>query len=110
MDMLSDKKELLNKEIQKLGYDSLRVSIFNQKDENRMEWQTRIEYDLDTGVYQIYSLGDRASLIGKITNYTSFHSAKNVFLNKLELTVKYNKLRVSRGEQPEYSSPLWDDE
>ncbi|WP_099223062.1 Imm59 family immunity protein [Listeria costaricensis] len=110
MKQINEKKNILTQKVKELGYSDLRVCIFNLRDENRTEWQTRIEFDNETGVYKVYSLADRASLMGKIESFNDYQSAEERFLRRLKLTVEYNKLRVSRNELPEYSSPLWDEE
>ncbi|MBC1234179.1 hypothetical protein HB825_05325 [Listeria booriae] len=107
MKKIDENKTMLQQKISELGYDSLRVSIFNEPSENRMEWQTRIEYDNSTNDYRVYSLADRASVIGKIKSYSDYQEAADTFLTKLKLTVEYNKLRVKQNKNPEYQSPLW---
>lgn len=32
-----------------------------------------------------------------------------LFFKKLDLTVKYNSLRVENNELPEYQSPIWNE-
>lgn len=104
---LSEYKKVLETKIKKLGYNELRVSIFNNKNESREEWQTRIEYNKETKKYQVYSLADRASLMGGIKTYSHYKEAEEDFLNKLKLTVTYNAMMVNDGETPEYSCVLW---
>lgn len=105
---IDDEKDLIKNEILSKGYSSLRVSIFNNKDVNKLEWQTRIEYSIEKKKYLVYSLADRASIIGKIIEFEDFTCAKNTFFEKLDLGVQYNILRVKNNESPEYPSPLWD--
>ncbi|MHC5251402.1 Imm59 family immunity protein [Listeria kieliensis] len=100
----------INEKIKELGLQALRVSVFNAPEEQRVEYQTRIEFDEANKKYQVYSLADRASIIGKIKEFSDFESAQDDFLKKLKLTVEYNKLRVSRNEPPEYPCPLWDND
>ncbi|MBC1372696.1 hypothetical protein HB847_10005 [Listeria booriae] len=109
MNTISENKLELEHIIGELGYSSLRVSIFNRPTENRDEWQTRIEYDSETNEYKVYSLADRASLMGKVRSYSDYEDAVDDFLKKLKLTVEYNKLRVRQNKNPEYQSPLWDE-
>ncbi|WP_263969848.1 Imm59 family immunity protein [Streptococcus intermedius] len=92
-------------EIKLLGYESLRYSIFN--DHRPREWETRIEYNTELEVYEVYSTMDRASK-GGIFQFKRFEEAEEKFLKNLELTVFINKASVENGEIPEYSSPLWD--
>ncbi|EKU17253.1 hypothetical protein D593_0965 [Streptococcus intermedius BA1] len=40
--------------------------------------------------------------------FDNFEDAKNKFIEKLDLTVKINRVSIKSGEVPEYSSPLWD--
>ena len=90
--------------IQDLGYESLRYSIFN---EHRLsEWETRIDYNPELELYEVYSTMDRAST-GSIFKFKTFEEAKEKFIHNLKLTVFINKTSVENGEVPEYSSPLW---
>jgi len=91
--------------IQDLGYESLRYSIFN--DHRPGEWETRIEYNPELELYEVYSTMDRASA-GSIFKFKTFEEAKEKFIHNLKLTVFINKTSVENGEVPEYSSPLWD--
>jgi len=99
-----EKKELME-EIKLLGYESLRFSIFN--DHRPGEWETRIEYNPELELYEVYSTMDRASA-GSIFKFKTFEEAKEKFIHNLKLTVFINKTSVENGEVPEYSSPLWD--
>ena len=99
-----EKKELME-EIKLLGYESLRFSIFN--DHRPGEWETRIEYNPELELYEVYSTMDRAST-GSIFKFKIFEEAKEKFIHNLKLTVFINKTSVENGEVPEYSSPLWD--
>ena len=91
--------------IQDLGYESLRYSIFNEH--RPSEWETRIEYNPELELYEVYSTMDRAST-GSIFKFKTFEEAKEKFIHNLKLTVFINKTSVENGEVPEYSSPLWD--
>ncbi|ALF28374.1 hypothetical protein RN88_07715 [Streptococcus intermedius] len=104
LSMDKEKQELME-EIKLLGYESLRYSIFN--DHRPREWETRIEYNTELEVYEVYSTMDRASK-GGIFQFKRFEEAEEKFLKNLELTVFINKASVENGEIPEYSSPLWD--
>ncbi|EAF6357870.1 hypothetical protein AS061_14525 [Listeria monocytogenes] len=106
-----DKTELnklrleLEEEIEALGYQTLRYSLFNPEKEYREEWQWRIEYE--NGKYLIYGLEDRASILGRKFEFDDFSLAKSEFINRLEYMVRSNKRRIENGEFPNYSSPLW---
>ena len=104
-DEAKERSELLST-IQDLGYESLRFSIFNNH--SPREWETRIEYNPELEVYEVYSTMDRAST-GSIFKFKTFEEAKEKFIHNLKLTVFINKTSVENGEVPEYSSPLWDD-
>ena len=99
-----EKKELME-EIKLLGYESLRFSIFN--DHRPGEWETRIEYNPELKLYEVYSTMDRASA-GSIFKFKTFEEAKEKFIHNLKLTVFINKTSVENGEVPEYSSALWE--
>ncbi|MBC1396776.1 hypothetical protein HB785_11280 [Listeria welshimeri] len=109
MVVFDEEKQIIQNKIIEKGYESLRTSVFNNKDINRQEWQTRIEYCLEKKRYVVYSLADRASLMGKVSEFEDFNSAKDAFFKKLDLTVKYNSLRVENNELPEYQSPIWNE-
>ena len=91
--------------IQGLGYESLRYSIFN--DHRPREWETRIEYNPELEVYEVYSTMDRASTNGK-DSYQNFQEARSRFIEILENVISINRYYVDEGIGTEYSSPLWD--
>ena len=103
-DEAKERLELLST-IQNLGYESLRYSIFD--DHRPREWETRIEYNPELELYEVYSTMDRAST-GSIFKFKTFEEAKEKFIHNLKLTVFINKTSVENGEVPEYSSPLWE--
>ena len=103
-DEVKERLELLSA-IQDLGYESLRYSIFNEH--RPSEWETRIEYNPELEVYEVYSTMERAST-GSIFKFKTFEEAKEKFIHNLKLTVFINKTSVENGEVPEYSSSLWD--
>ena len=103
-DEAKERSELLLA-IQDLGYESLRYSIFNEH--RPSEWETRIDYNPELELYEVYSTMDRAST-GSIFKFKTFEEAKEKFIHNLKLTVYINKTSVENGEVPEYSSPLWD--
>ena len=108
MDKLMHEKKIIQQKVEELNYTTLRVSVFNGRNKGREDWQTRIEYDEGKKVYLVYSLGDRASIIGKIRTFGNFEEAEQCFFEILDLTVRYNRLQVMTNEEPEYPSPLWD--
>ena len=105
--MISLEKERLEllSDIHKLGYESLRYSIFN--DHGPREWETRIEYNPELEVYEVYSTMDRASTNGK-DSYQTFQEARIRFIEILKNVVFINRYYVDEGIGAEYSSPLWD--
>ena len=103
-DEVKERLELLSA-IHDLGYESLRYSIFNEH--RPSEWETRIDYNPELELYEVYSTMDRAST-GSIFKFKTFEEAKEKFIHNLKLTVFINKTSVENGEVPEYSSPLWD--
>ena len=103
-DESKERLELLST-IQELGYESLRYSIFN--DHSPREWETRIEYNPELEVYEVYSTMDRASTNGK-DSYQNFQEARSRFIEILENVISINRYYVDEGIGAEYSSPLWD--
>ena len=103
-DEAKERLELIST-IQDLGYESLRYSIFN--DHRPREWETRIEYNPELEVYEVYSTMDRASTNGK-DSYQNFQEARNRFIEILENVISINRYYVDEGIGAEYSSPLWD--
>lgn len=101
-DEAKERLELLSA-IQDLGYEPLRYSIFN--DHRPGEWEVRIEFDSTSEHYFVYATMDRASYNKKL-EFDNFEDAKNKFIEKLDLTVKINRVSIKSGEVPEYSS-LW---
>ncbi|MGT2950271.1 hypothetical protein BU202_02015 [Streptococcus cuniculi] len=99
-----ERLEILS-DIHKLGYESLRFSIFNEH--RPLEWETRIEFNPETKEYEVYATMDRASK-GGVFRFKKFEEAQEKFIKNLELTVFINKTSVDNGEVPEYSSPLWE--
>lgn len=104
LSMDKEKQELME-EIKLLGFESLRYSIFN--DHRPREWETRIEYNLELEIYEVYSTMDRASTNGK-DSYQNFQEARNRFIEILKNVVFINRYYVDEGIGAEYSSPLWD--
>ena len=104
LSMDKEKQELME-EIKLLGFESLRYSIF--KDHRPREWETRIEYNPELEVYEVYSTMDRASTNGK-DSYQNFQEARNRFIEILKNVVFINRYYVDEGIGAEYSSPLWD--
>ena len=104
LSMDKEKQELME-EIKLLGYESLRYSIFN--DHRPREWETRIEYNPELEVYEVYSTMDRASTNGK-DSYQNFQEARNRFIEILENVISINRYYVDECIGTEYSSPLWE--
>ena len=102
---LDKEKQELMEEIKLLGYESLRYSIFN--DHSPREWETRIEYNPELEVYEVYSTMDRASTNGK-DSYQNFQEARIRFIEILKDVVFINRYYVDEGMGAEYSSPLWE--
>ena len=105
MKNLDKEKQDLLSAIQDLGYESLRYSIFNEH--RPSEWETRIEYNPELEVYEVYSTMDRASTNGK-DSYQNFQEARSRFIEILENVISINRYYVDEGIGTEYSSPLWD--
>ena len=103
---LDKEKQELMEEIKLLGYESLRYCIFNEH--RPREWETRIEYNHELEVYEVYSTMDRASTNGK-DSYQNFQEARIRFIEILKDVVFINRYYVDEGMGAEYSSPLWDD-
>ena len=113
--IFSEKQEIMNM-IKAKHYETLRVSVFDQPDEARSEYQVRIEYDDDLEEYHVYYLMDRASPAGK-HRFATFAEAKEQFLDLMVYKVKRNQEYVFErtGDKvgyhssfAEYPSPLWD--
>ena len=105
MKNLDKEKQDLLSAIQDLGYESLRYSIFNEH--RPSEWETRIEYNPELEVYEVYSTMDRASTNGK-DSYQTFQEARIRFIEILENVISINRYYIDEGIGTEYSSPLWD--
>ncbi len=105
MKNLDKEKQDLLSAIQDLGYESLRYSIFNEH--RPSEWETRIEYNPELEVYEVYSTMDRASTNGK-DSYQNFQEARSRFIEILENVISINRYYIDEGIGTEYSSPLWD--
>ena len=99
------KKDLL-KEIEKLGYESLRYSIFSE--EKPGEWEVVIEYNQVENLYYVYGTMDRGSFNEKHV-YHTFQEAKTKFLDFLSDIVIINRYYVKEGMPVNYPSPLWDE-
>ncbi|HEL0263414.1 TPA: hypothetical protein TUO09_001998, partial [Streptococcus equi subsp. zooepidemicus] len=88
MKTLDRQKQEILREIYRLGYDTLRFSIFSK--ERPGEWETVIEYDNSQGLYVVYATMDRASYNKKLT-FETFQEAKEKFLEKLRLDIPINR-------------------
>ena len=104
-DEAKERLELIST-IQDLGYESLRYSIFNEH--RPSEWETRIEYNSELELYEVYSTMDRAST-GGIFKFKTFEEAKDKFFNLLDFIVREGRRYVAKRGSYMYSSPLWDE-
>lgn len=104
MKTLERQKQEILREIHRLGYDTLRFSIFSK--ERPGEWETVIEYDNSQGLYVVYATMDRASYNKKLT-FETFQETKEKFLEKLRLDIQINRYYVEEGMSVNYDSPLW---
>lgn len=104
MEILELYKQQLLAEIQNLGYESLRYSIFSDK--NPDEWEVVIEFDKLEQLYYIYGTMDRSSYNGK-HSFKTFEEAKIAFLEFLSDVILINKYYVEQNMPTNYYSPLW---
>ena len=100
---LKEYKEMLEEDINLLGYQDLRYSLFAGSD-NRQEYQLRIEKESDK--FTVYMTAERASIVGKY-EYDSPFDAFDMFLNIMQSIVLSNRRAVKNNEEPEYTSSLW---
>ena len=83
-DESKERLELLST-IQDLGYESLRFSIFNEH--RPSEWETRIDYNLEFELYEVYSTMDRAST-ESIFKFKTFEEAKEKLMKDFAYNYK----------------------
>lgn len=102
---LKEYKKLLEEDIKLLGYEELRYSIFAGEENNRQEYQVRIEKNQE--LFEVYMTAERASVANKY-EYKDIFQAFNKFLNIMQLVVLSNRKSIRDGELPEYSCRLWD--
>ncbi|MBC1503841.1 Imm59 family immunity protein [Listeria booriae] len=102
---LDEIKTLLEDDIRLLGYDDLRYAIFKGIENDREEYQIRMEKSEDS--FEVYMTADRASLMGKYTFENPF-DAMDQFLNIMQSRILTNRRRIRDGDPPEYSCSLWD--
>ncbi|WP_088815435.1 MULTISPECIES: Imm59 family immunity protein [Listeria] len=102
---ISNYKKMIEDEIELLGYTDLRYSLFAGRDNNRDEFQLRIEY-LDDH-FEVYMTGERASVSGS-KKYDEFFQAYKDFMYRIQSRVITNRKSVRNNEPPEYPSFLWD--
>lgn len=105
MSELREYRKVLQEDIDLLGYNKLRYSIFEGEDNNRQEYQIRLEYV--NSQYIVYKTADRASVMGQYT-YDNIFDSFDRFLNIMQSTILSNRRRIKDGEKPEYDCPLWD--
>lgn len=101
---LAEYKRILEEDIQLLGYEEMRYSIFAGEENNRQEYQIRIEKNQD--IFEVYLTAERASVMGK-HKFTNIFDAMDMFLNIMQSRILSNRRRVKDGEPPEYPCPLW---
>lgn len=105
MPHLDKEKQELLLEIQALGYETLRYSLFESGRD--LEWNTIIKFDDVSQKYLVYLTRDRAGR-GKVFEFSDFKNAEIKFIELLDRTVERNKYDVKNGWEVPYSSPLWD--
>lgn len=88
-----------------LGYQELRYAIFEGEDNNRQEYQVRMEKNEDK--FEVYRTADRDSVMGK-DEFEDVFRAFNKFLNIMQLPVLSNRKRLKEGDPPEYFCQLWE--
>ncbi|MBC1777541.1 Imm59 family immunity protein [Listeria booriae] len=102
---IEEYKEMIQHDINLLGYSALRYSLFAGEENYRDEYQVRIEYT--NGKFEVYMTGERASVSGK-SEFEDFWKAYKEFMYKILLTVLSNREHIQANEPPEYPCPLWD--
>ncbi|WP_115753057.1 Imm59 family immunity protein [Listeria kieliensis] len=105
--MIEEYKEMIQRDIDLLGYSALRYSLFAGRNNNRAEYQARIEF-ID-GHFEVYMTGERASVSGS-KKYDDFFQAYKDFMYRIQSRVITNRKSVRNNELPEYPCPLWDNE
>ncbi|MEN2666052.1 Imm59 family immunity protein [Listeria aquatica] len=100
-------KKMLEEAIDLLGYTELRYSLFAGRNNNRAEYQARIEF-ID-GHFEVYMTGERASAFNSV-KYDEFFPAYTELLQMMQFMVLRNRRSVKEGKEPEYPCPLWDNE
>ncbi|KRN57323.1 Imm59 family immunity protein [Carnobacterium divergens] len=101
---LEQYRTLIEEDINLLGYEKLRYSIFAGEDINVQEYQVRIEF-VD-GKYEVYMTADRASIAGKHV-FSDIFDAIDKFLNIMQGRILINRISVKNEENPEYDCSLW---
>ena len=94
-DEAQERSELLLA-IQDLGYESLRYSIFNEH--RPSEWETRIDYNPELELYEVYSTMDRAST-GSIFKFKTFEEAKEKDIEKSTPETKKPRVKSPEAKQ-----------
>ncbi|MDW8743641.1 Imm59 family immunity protein [Streptococcus suis] len=107
MEILEEQKQKLLEEIHKLGYESLRYSIFPE--EYPGEWEVVIEFNGKQQIYFVYGTMDRGSYNGKHA-YPTFEEAKTAFMDFLADIIKINNYYTKEGMPVNYLHPLWSDD
>ncbi|MBC6310955.1 hypothetical protein HCJ66_15570 [Listeria sp. FSL L7-1582] len=102
---IEEYKEVIQRDLNLLGYSVLRYSLFAGEENHRDEYQVRMEYT--NGKFEVYMTGERASVSGK-SGFEDFWKAYKEFMYKILLTVLSNREHIQSNEPPEYPCPLWD--
>ncbi|MHC5319549.1 Imm59 family immunity protein [Listeria kieliensis] len=105
LEEINEYKVLMEDVIEVLGYTKLRYSLFAGRENNRDEFQVRIEY-LDDH-FEVYMTGERASVSGS-KKYDEFFKAYKDFMYRIQSRVITNRKSVRNNEPPEYPCHLWD--
>ncbi|MBC2189193.1 Imm59 family immunity protein [Listeria booriae] len=104
-DLMEEYKKILEDDIQILDYEDLRYSIFEGPENDRQEYQIRIEKNGET--FEVYMTADRAGVMGKY-EFKDIFDAFHQFLSIMQDTILSNRKRVRDGDPPEYPCQLWD--
>ncbi|AHI54688.1 Imm59 family immunity protein [Listeria ivanovii] len=104
LEYLKEQRKTIEETIYSQGLEKLRYSIFEGEENNKEEYQVRIEYK--ESYYEVYTTHERASIVGKY-KFNDYESAKNKFFRLLELMVLSNRLAIQDGDIPSYPCSLW---
>ena len=102
---IENMKYIVEQEIKKRHFESLQYVLFDEN--KRLPWAFHLFYR--DGKFMINGRDDRSYVMGNTIEFTRFEDAKIAFLERLEHFVKSNQFRGQIGENPDYSSALWDE-